>query len=165
MRGLIQGWKHSHSRHVQPLWQNLAALLAEQDFDVVIPVPYHWRKLLKKGHNPVAQLGKFLAQQLAVDYYAGVTRPLGGHSQQGLTRRKRLQLSARNFALKAGMDVVGKHVLLVDDVLTTGATCHGISRLLMAAGAREVTVACLARTPSRQVSFWFFGFVFTVFWD
>jgi predicted amidophosphoribosyltransferase len=85
----------------------LAELLTEQDFDVVIPAPYHWRKSLKKGHNPVAQLANFLAQQLAMDYCAGVSRPLGGHSQQGLTRRKRLQLSARNFAIKAGMDVVG----------------------------------------------------------
>ncbi|MCF5016742.1 ComF family protein, partial [Pseudomonas lactis] len=46
-----------------------------------------------------------------------------------------------------GIRVAGQHVALVDDVLTTGATAHGLARLLINAGARQVDVYCLARTP------------------
>lgn len=67
--------------------------------------------------------------------------------QQGLNSGQR-QANMRNaFAALQPELIIGRHVALVDDVVTTGATCAALSQILLAAGAKQVDIYCLARTP------------------
>ncbi|MCZ7019069.1 ComF family protein, partial [Salmonella enterica] len=68
-------------------------------------------------------------------------------AQQDLDARTRKRNLHQAFALADGAQVKGRHLALIDDVLTTGATAHSLARLLLHAGARRVDVYCLARTP------------------
>jgi predicted amidophosphoribosyltransferase len=68
-------------------------------------------------------------------------------AQQALDAKSRQRNLRGAFSLARGMAVQDRHFALVDDVLTTGATAHCLARLLMEAGARQVDVYCLARTP------------------
>ena len=70
--------------------------------------------------------------------------------QMGLSREGRLRNLAGLMRLRPGYHLTAAHVLLVDDILTTGATCSEASRALKRAGAAEVTVVVLARTPAHD---------------
>jgi len=149
---LIHRWKNRpHTLGVELLVQRLVDDLSEHTFDRVIPVPYYWGKLLKRGHNPVRALAKQISQQLHTPLMDAVRRIKSGHDQQGLDRKQRLQNLRGIFELKTKYKPQLRHnnILLVDDVVTTGATCNHISKLLKAAGAQSITLACLARTPAK----------------
>ncbi len=152
LSNLIHHWKdHEQTLGIEQLIQCLADNLQMQSFDWLIPVPYYWGKLMLRGHNPVRELSKKLSQQLNTPILDAIKRIKPGHSQQGLSRQQRLSNLKQLFTLteKCKTQLQHKNILLVDDVLTTGATCNHISKLLKVAGAHSVTVACLARTPTK----------------
>ena len=149
-------FKHSGHRYLaRPLGIHLAPVLdaaAGQGADVVCPVPLHPRRLRKRGYNQVLELlradGGSLSlprdQRIRVLLDAlsrTVDTPTLGHQSPG----RRSQIVADAFAVVRPQAVAGKRVLLVDDVMTTGATLAECSRTLLAAGASEVMVAALAR--------------------
>jgi ComF family protein len=149
---LIHQWKHhAHTLGPELLSQQLFNKLEATQFDYVVPVPYHWIKLLKRGHNPVRNLSRQLAKQSSTPLLDAITRVEKGQEQRGLNRKSRLKNLKKAFAFnKKKQEVVrGKNILLVDDVLTTGATCNAISLLLKRAGAKSVMVGCLARTAAK----------------
>jgi predicted amidophosphoribosyltransferase len=93
-------------------------------------------------------LARWLSHALDIpfDEYA-LLRPHETVAQQDLDAKTRKRNLLNAFALAPGIQVAGQHLALVDDVLTTGATAHSLARLLINAGARQVDVYCLARTP------------------
>ncbi len=116
--------------------------------DLVAPVPLHWRRLVARRYNQSAELARGVAAAsgagLCVDLLRR-TRPTP--SQGGLNRRAR-RLNVRGaFAIAPGREpaVRGARVLLIDDVLTTGATVEAAARTLKRAGAAGVDVLVLAR--------------------
>ncbi|WP_332052178.1 ComF family protein [Reyranella sp.] len=123
-----------------------AELLAAAD--LVAPVPLHWRRLFSRRYNQALLLARNLAQgtsaRLAPDL---LLRPRWTGSQAGLAATERRRNVREAFVIhprwKAG--VKGKTVLLVDDVLTTGATVEACARALQRAGAQYVDVLTLAR--------------------
>ncbi|MEY8264268.1 MAG: ComF family protein [Bermanella sp.] len=146
---LIHRWKkRPHALGVELLVQRLLASLSEHEFDAVMAVPYYWKKLLWRGHNPVRKLAKQISKQLHTPLLDAISRSQSGHAQRGLGRKQRLKNLRGVFALKPKYKAQLRHknILLVDDVVTTGATCNHISKLLKAAGAQSTTLACLART-------------------
>ncbi len=149
---LIHSWKsRQHTHGIEVLVQHLTDNLSTHEFDVIIPVPYHWKKLLKRGQNPVRTLAKRLSEQLKTPLIDAVIRTKLRVAQQGLDRKKRMANLHGAFTLKTNKRPRLKHknILLVDDVVTTGTTCNHISKLLKGAGAHSVTLACLARTPAK----------------
>lgn len=138
----------------RPLGQMLGSVLAGQAPgwrpDLVAPVPLHRSRLGERTYNQSLLLARVLARQWRVPVAPRLllrTRPTP--PQQGLSaaeRRKNLQGA---FAL--GRPLAGERVLLVDDVLTTGATVRECSRELRAGGAGEVAVAVLARARRHQL--------------
>jgi ComF family protein len=120
--------------------------LAEIDADVIAPIPSHWHRRMVHRTNSAAILAEVVAGSLR--------RPL---AERMLRRRRHTQRQSdvnpserwRNvrsaFAVRAGYHLRAAHVLLVDDVLTTGATCSEAARALRKAGAAQVTVVVLAR--------------------
>lgn len=113
---------------------------------LVVPVPQEPQRLRQRGYNQALLLAREL------------TRQRGGDCDQHILRKTRLtpaqhelpaQMRRSNLAgvFAASRAVKGQEVLLVDDVMTTGATVDACSRTLVAAGAAEVRVAVLARSP------------------
>jgi len=127
----------------------LAHLLSEkipsvQVFDLIVPVPLHRRKLQRRSYNQALLLARELGRcrdlPVAVRLLIKVvdTPP-----QQDLSAAERWQNLKQVFSVEQQLQ--GERVLLVDDVLTTGATVRACSQILLTAGAGEVQVAVLAR--------------------
>jgi ComF family protein len=130
-------------------WRELAALLVSLKVDVVTPVPMHpWRRW-RRGTNPPATLAGDLAAKLGVRAAPTLLRlQRNVPPQVGLSRSARFRNLAGEMALKPTYHLAAARVLLVDDILTTGATCTEAARVLRRGGASEVTVFVLARTPA-----------------
>jgi len=116
--------------------------------DLLLPVPLARRRLRQRGFNQAQMLADWLSRPLGIATDARVLeRVLDTPAQQQLdaaTRRRNLRQA---FAIATGADIKGRHLALVDDVLTTGATAEALARLLKRAGTERVDVYCLARTP------------------
>lgn len=116
--------------------------------DALLPVPMAHKRLRERGFNQAAMLAKWLSEDLdlAIEEHL-LLRPHETVAQQALDAKRRQRNLLTAFSLAADAEVTGRHFALVDDVLTTGATAHSLARLLINAGARQVDVYCLARTP------------------
>ena len=149
--GLIVGFKHADRTFAAPAfgaWLARAGAELIADAGVIVPVPLHWRRLAARRYNQSALLAQAVARQCgracAVD---ALRRLRPTPSQGGLGRLGRARNVRGAFAVPPARRalVAGRRVLLVDDVLTTGATAEVASRALLAAGARAVDVITLAR--------------------
>lgn len=116
--------------------------------DALLPVPLAARRLRQRGFNQAAMLARWLSRQLDLPCEESVVHRIQDTSaQQDLDAKARKRNLRNAFALTSDANVKGRHLALVDDVLTTGATAQALARLLMNAGAARVDVYCLARTP------------------
>ena len=114
-------------------------------FDLIVPVPLHPRKLAKRGYNQAAVFAEGLARSLNIPWSADGLRRVANTATQ--TKKNRLQRwtnVATVFEIGQPSEIEGRRILLVDDVLTTGATLEACGRVLLAAGASEVSIATIA---------------------
>jgi len=117
--------------------------------EALIPVPLHWWKLRCRGFNLAAFIARRLGTQLDVPVLPSHVRRLGStRNQQGLSARARQANVRQVFSIKK--PVRCRHLALVDDVLTTGATAESLCRTLCAQGVKRVDLWCLARTPGHE---------------
>lgn len=113
--------------------------------DMVAPVPLHWRRRWNRGYNQAERIGRPIAEALGRPLRGGtLARTRFTPSQTGRDRRGRIANVRRAFVVKGNVE--GRSVLLVDDVVTTGATVRECARVLLAAGAGPVHVAAAAHT-------------------
>ncbi len=116
--------------------------------DCLLPVPMARKRLRERGYNQALLLTKWLGTHLDIPLNDHLLlRPQDTVSQQDLDAKTRKRNLRDAFTLACDTPINGRHFALVDDVLTTGATAHSLARLLINAGARQVDVYCLARTP------------------
>ena len=115
--------------------------------NLIVPVPMHWRRRwVRRMNSPdilAARIGRFL-QVACRERLLRLNRSI--KSQKGLSRCERRKNMVGAFRVARGYDIKGARVLLVDDVLTTGATCDEAAKALKGAGAESVVVTVLART-------------------
>lgn len=119
----------------------LAAL--PDDIDAVLPVPLHWRRQWLRGFNQAREIGVPVARQLGVPLIGGVRRVRATRSQSGLTAGERSRNLQAAFAARPIRGA--RHVLIVDDVVTTGATLGQLARVVLQGGAERVSAAVVAR--------------------
>ncbi len=125
-----------------PLLAALAGSFAP-DADTVVAVPLHWRRQFRRGFNQALELARPVASARGLVPATGIARVRATPYQAGLgAAQRRRNLAA---AFRAERSFAGRHVLVVDDVITTGATCDQLARALLAAGARRVSVLAVAR--------------------
>jgi ComF family protein len=118
---------------------------AEVPGDLVVPVPLSPRRLRLRGHNQADELARVLARRLDVERDArALRRRLDGRPQSGRPRAARRSGPSAGFRADRGR-VAGRCVLLVDDVVTTGATADACAGALLRAGAAQVVLAAACR--------------------
>lgn len=123
----------------------LATAGLSPEFDLIVPVPLHRRKLARRGYNQADTFAAGLAQALPCPWSATVLqRTEHTASQTQKNRAERWQNVATVFEVARPQEIAGRHILLVDDVLTTGATLEACGAALLAAGARQVSIATIA---------------------
>jgi ComF family protein len=131
------------------IWQRHSQRLVEMRPDVVVPIPMHWRRRWSHGTNSAAVLAEVLADNLKVPLASGLLRRLRHTPPQFSLPPSRRRANVRNaFALRSGYHLQQASVLLVDDILTTGATCSEAARALKRSRAARVMVTIAGRTMS-----------------
>jgi ComF family protein len=114
--------------------------------DVVVPVPLHRQRLRERGYNQADLLGKSLARLLGLPYRAVLlTRTRPRPDKHILSSRERWESVRCAFATRPGSQVDNLRVLLVDDVMTIGATLDAFSKALRVTGAKSVAAVTVAR--------------------
>ena len=115
--------------------------------DVIVPLPLSKKRQLERGFNQAEVLAECVGKAIGVPVSPGtLRRKLHSHRNRALMDRKGRELTVRNaFEVAERAEVNGRSVLLVDDVLTTGATASSCARAIKKKGAASVTVFTLAR--------------------
>ena len=152
IRDLIHLWKFQHQPQLSPLLASLFIRAMSPTPPspsplLLVPIPTQWRRQLQRGFDHT----RVLAQAIAATYPHSLTvKPWLRHTRSGATQH-RLNRSARwhnqheRFAVNARIQ--GCQVVLLDDVMTTGATVNAAAATCLKAGAKQVKVWCFARTP------------------
>ena len=127
------------------LAQLLCGACAElpSDVDAVLPVPLHWRRKWLRGFNQALEIARPVARHLRVPLAHNVIRSRATPAQSGLSAAKRARNLQAAFRVRGALP--GRHVLIIDDVVTTGATVHELARVLLEAGVKRVSVLAVAR--------------------
>ncbi len=127
----------------------IAAHLEEGAFevDLVVPVPLHFLRRLRRGYNQAERLARPLAGMLGKPFGEPLRRRRSTLPQARLSRSQRRKNLQDAFRLGWAAEVAGRRILLIDDVVTTGATLRGAAAALRQAGSGPVLAAALARTP------------------
>lgn len=113
----------------------------------VVPIPMHWTRRLMRGTNSPELLAESIERELRCGLAVrGIVRRLNTHPQGELSETRRRKNLRDAFRLHRKFNVEGKSILLVDDILTTGATCDEAAKILLDNGAAQVDVAVLARS-------------------
>lgn len=126
--------------------QAIGPLLPENT--LIVPVPLHWTRMLKRRYNQSALLAKALSKQLALPSCPDALvrrRPTGSLDGLGRAERYASLEGAIKVSAKRRAQLLGRSVLLVDDVMTSGATFHTCAQALQAAGITEIRTIALAR--------------------
>jgi ComF family protein len=114
-------------------------------FDLLIPIPLHHEKLARRGYNQAELLAKPLERYMGIRLENDLLlRTKSTSSQNALDKAARISNIQGAFQVKDAAKLRGARVLLIDDILTTGATASEASRILLRAGSLNVTVLTLA---------------------
>lgn len=155
-RDLILQLKHGDHQPFAPLfahWISRAAAPLLDQADAIVPVPLHPIRLLSRRFNQSAEIARPLAKTIDVPFVPdALIRLTHTPSQGGKSARGRRLNVQKAFAITAAgaRRVEGQRILLVDDVLTTGATAGACARALLDAGATAVDLAVVARVRSAR---------------
>lgn len=148
-RDFILGFKHGDQMHsvVAMLpWLKQAGADILPEADMIVPVPLHRWRLLRRRYNQAAVMGGALAREAGKIFMAdALVRTRATPTQGRLKAKERAANVKRAFALHPRRSVTGKNIVLIDDVYTTGATVGECVKVLLKAGATSVNVLTLAR--------------------
>ena len=150
-RGLVLGFKHADRLHAAPAfgrWLVRAGAELIGDAEIVAPVPLHWLRLALRRYNQAALLAHALtagAEGTCIPDLLRRTRRTPSQGRLGRGERQKNVAGAFRVRDRYRPRIEGRRVLLVDDVLTTGATARACAKALLAAGASAVDVVTLAR--------------------
>ncbi len=143
IKQLLNNYKLGHNQSVALVLANLLATVISDEFDVVIPLPTSIHHRRKRGFDHAY----YLAKELAAKKDWGLRRALkrlDHQAQVGKNRADRIATAKKSYQARYQLDS-SKRYLLVDDILTTGASVRYAARALYQAGARNISVAVVAK--------------------
>jgi ComF family protein len=156
LRKLIHLYKYACIKTLsRPLAGMLArALPRDERFDAVVPVPLHWRRRWSRGFNQSALLARAVADRAGIPYLQALRRTRATSVQAGLSNTLRRKNVASAFRVRSmggfADELPGRRILLIDDVLTTGATAASCAAALKRGGAERVALLTVARVDRRM---------------
>jgi ComF family protein len=119
----------------------------DRQFDLIIPVPLHPRRKERRGYNQSQEFGIGIGEQLKIECTEDfLRRSRMTETQTKRTRLKRWENVREVFEVFYPENIYGKRIMLVDDVVTTGATLEAAGRMLVDAGCKELSIVCIAAT-------------------
>lgn len=122
----------------------MAQKVWESPFDCIVPVPLHQDRLRQRGYNQSDYFAKGMAALLDIPWYSQcIDRIKNTNTQTKKSKADRLQNLMEAFVIIDALPIQNKHVLLVDDVITTGATLEACASPLLSAGAKEISIATI----------------------
>lgn len=148
---LVKKLKYGNRRDLAETMTRLFFRYAETDdaFDMVTAVPLHREKQRQRGFNQSREIALRIAGEMGLPYEETLIRTVNTVSQTRLSYTERLRNMKGAFSLGKGVSVRGKRILLVDDVVTTGATMKECAAVLRSAGAERVGMASFAAAKTR----------------
>ena len=150
-RTLVHALKYGDRLDLAPImgrWMARAGRELLGDADALVPVPLHWRRLWARRCNQSALLAKAIAAECDVPVAEAALKRVKATAQQvGLTQTQRAENVQGAFRVPAEgkTEAAGKRLILIDDVLTSGATADACARALLRGGAKSVDVVVFAR--------------------
>lgn len=150
IQALITAYKYEYVRALEPS----IALFIDRFFrkntitfpyDYLVPIPLHYRKFAERGFNQAEEVARMLSRHIFIPLSSPLRRVRHTKPQAHLEKEARIENAKSLFRVTSVEEVVGKRILLVDDVYTTGATMQACARALLAAGATAVGGFVLAR--------------------
>lgn len=151
VRQAVLRMKHHEQEHLaMALGRRLVRLLEEHPFperpELIVPIPMHWWTRLIRGTSAAETLARSLAASLALPVAGDLLRCRRLLRKQSLLLASERVENVRNaYAASQSYDISGARILLVDDVITTGATCDSAARVLVKTGAAAVYAVAVAR--------------------
>ena len=148
---VIHRYKYNQANWFEPFLADLLVrqagpILAREDWDFIVPIPLHWLKLRERSFNQSTRLAQWVGKQTGIPVNTGLLRrTTATRTQTRLTRAQRAENVKRAFAYRPRKPLGGGKIILVDDVLTTGATANACAKILMQNGASCVDVWTVAR--------------------
>jgi len=148
LRRLIHLYKYARIRTLaRPLSDLLLrAMPLDERFDCIVPVPLHWTRRWNRGFNQSELLAREIGRRTGIPVVRALARSRSTRTQAGLSNHARRQNVTRAFRARP---VEGKRILLIDDVMTTGATGAACAMALKRAGAGRVALLTVARADRR----------------
>jgi ComF family protein len=151
LQEVVHRYKYNHSTWFEPYLAGLLIsaaqpVIAQSPWDYIVPIPLHWLKLRERSFNQSLRLAHHLAKATGIPVHNRLlkrTQPTS--TQTRLSRAERTENVKRAFAYRPRNRLAGQRIILVDDVLTTGATASACAKLLMQNGAGVVDVWTVAR--------------------
>lgn len=142
----IKALKFKRRLFYAPAFAELLCKAADRlpgDIDAVLPVPLHWQRRWFRGFNQAVEIGKPFARHLGVPLVRNVRRKRATAFQSGLSARERARNLKSAFVVRGPLKY--RHVLIIDDVITTGTTMRQIARVVKRAGVARVSALAVAR--------------------
>lgn len=151
--GIVQNLMHDLKYNSKPeIGVKLGKLLATKvkagefcRFDLIVPIPLHKNRLRTRGYNQSNMIAQGLSEVLQVPYQDGhIIRQAATQTQTKKSKLDRLENVRQSFQVVNPEALANKDILLVDDVITTGATLEACAEKILKAGAAAISIACLA---------------------
>ena len=113
--------------------------------EILIPIPLHRKRILKRGFNQASELGRVVSSELQIPIRYNICRRIKNTtSQTHLNESRRRQNLAHAFTVENTADC--EHIALIDDVITSGSTVNSLARELLSTGIKQVSVWAIAKT-------------------
>lgn len=151
VREVLLKYKYNQAAWFEPflgdlLLREALPALQREAYDLLVPIPLHWRKRQQRSFNQAETLARVLSKATGIPVHKRLLRRVQPtETQTRLTRAQRAANVQRAFAWRGKQPLKGEKIVLLDDVLTTGATANACAKLLMANGAGRVDVWTVAR--------------------
>lgn len=146
LRTILHQYKYVNALHLRTFLVQLMLEAFDQNAakaDCIMPIPLHRKRMQQRGFNQAAELAKLLSKNTHIPYDATVCKKITNTAPQvGLTAKQRQTNLRHSFMAKSSPY---EHVLLIDDLITTGSTANEMARTLKQQGVKRVDVWCCAR--------------------
>ena len=151
IRKLVLGYKFSNKAYISNFFSNIIVnnkkiFCLLKQYDMIIPVPMHKKKMQNRGYNQTELVSQKIAKNLGIQNRPDILQKVVNTTTQSRLGGKARQTNIQHaFFIKNDIEVEDKKIILLDDIYTTGATSEECSRILKDAGAKEILILVLAK--------------------